>query len=584
MNKLSKFLQMVDYFYKLATGNLDDNNAETWTMPDDPEDDEDSPSTERNPGPGLYDEIEALSRQVSSHELGRDLHILAEMYKKALELNTGFEVIARSIKVIMDLYLDEDSGEFEENEVDEIESILDKVYADLRDRKGSPININENTSPQILAEFKKVKSEVARQEAEEAERNIEEGIDLPTEEERLRSYMGEVVDQKGHQLSDQVYNPNEGGDKDKGTQGSGHGFKKKELKDWIEQLANQVKSYSDRSKFEKNVVARKRFANLSENIIPKMIENIRQQSNIRFSGQDYTEEGQTKLTQLAQEFATLRKEYKLNRDNVFYYDREVSGNILAKELENIKDPYQKLAMQQEMELLKSLSQRDYNKDKEIKLRRALIRALRGGKVSQPTIDNMLSKIEEAKKLRKPIEEVRKEFTIERRNLKDSATLKGYLEMLGEKLATQKAEFRSKHSDPVKKAIKKKILAEEYVAFKEYMDALTEAELRGDAAAVKEITKHLNKAIIAYAESLPVVQEFNRHLDKFRTYRTQIIQLESSKVLENETIPEPIKEHLKSLVQEGKDLVNAYNSKAYFGPIVEWNLKILNAIEERLQDE
>jgi hypothetical protein len=138
MPYLPELFQKIDDYCKLV-------QAQTaWSMPDDLEENEEKVPTDVS-GPGLYPRIVGIANEFSNENVTDEILLIAELYKKSLEMGGGYSQVNRMLSTTlsnMDDLIDE--GTVGQNELDSVENILNEVSQDLRQRaKTSPSKVSD---------------------------------------------------------------------------------------------------------------------------------------------------------------------------------------------------------------------------------------------------------------------------------------------------------------------------------------------------------------------------------------------------------------------------------------------------------
>lgn len=148
-----------------------------------------------------------------------------------------------------------------------------------------------------------------------------------------------------------------------------------------------------------------------------------------------------------------------------------------------------------------------------------------------------------------------------RDIKQSATLEGYITHLKQKLATQKSE--------AVKSIKAK--AAKDPLFAPYKSAVAAAKTAMDASPSPTTQKALEDAIRAEAEALknyldnhPVVTKVKEDLAQLYAFRDKAKMVSDQGWVTDEGIPNEVKPHLYQLLVEGEELVQQFG-KFYKSP-------------------
>jgi hypothetical protein len=166
MTYLPSLIKKIDDFYSLTESltRLKRLGAETWTMPDDPEEEEGGalPGDEFS---GLYpkvmDIINEINASESNEDIANELQLIAELYKKAVEINGGYKAVQDYIRRAManiDMLIDESDGTIGEDIRDLADEALEDLSSDLRQRaKTAPGT--QASEVQAAAQLKDVKNQ-----------------------------------------------------------------------------------------------------------------------------------------------------------------------------------------------------------------------------------------------------------------------------------------------------------------------------------------------------------------------------------------------------------------------------------------
>lgn len=193
-----------------------------WTMPDDPEEEV---TDEKSPGDewiGLYPKITSVANQLGEQadDVANELRLIAELYKKALEINGGYSQLSKAISISLaniDSLIDESDGVIGEDIRDAAEDILEEVAGDLRRRAKSSIGQQMDEASAMKA-LRSVKQEFNSQEARhemESQKSVYEkgkpgaetghGINAPAVLETPQKYVREI--KRLQELLEQEKNP-----------------------------------------------------------------------------------------------------------------------------------------------------------------------------------------------------------------------------------------------------------------------------------------------------------------------------------------------------------------------------------------
>lgn len=564
MDKIDNLLKLATTFYERAVWSYLVNKAEakslvkqaveTFTMPDDPE--EEDEATQTNENLGKYDDIINVARQLNDSGLSSELLMLAELYKKAIEINGGYSSLNKSIGNIINMYLEDEDDPQQE----EVEELLNEVVKDLRARAGGPGALSKPDSSQAVAELKKVKD----------------------------AYNSQSLQEDFDELNKGQFDPTAGLSKEDAGKGTGRGYMvrtRKTPKDWAESFENERARYVDTMATEPNKVVRDKMKKLTE-VLAKLRTNVLQESALTESlaGLEQPDPQEVaKLEALREETKGLKKERRNLKVGIRDHELAKDQKRLEEELKSATNPKEKIRLHHEVELFKTLQSKDIGKTQERNWRRVLLKSMSGGNwPGEETLKNLESKIQEAAKLRKPIGEVYKERAVQKREIIQSGTLLGLIKDLGVKLGTQKVVVKQTVTD----AIVAKIVAEKAAEFKPYLDKIAAAKAAKNTAAVKAASKELaeamdKKAINAEAELHPTVMAFVEILKGFYGFR------DSSKIVaeslgDGETNPEAVPA-IQGVIDEGKGLIERYSGTKYLDTVITLTQSVVSALQGRISN-
>lgn len=172
MTYIPSLIKRIDNFCILADSMMRLKSLaapETWTMPDDPEDEEPSQTLSGDEDLGLASEIESVAEEISGEadDISNELRLIAVLYRKSLEINGGYNQLAKAISIALaniDTLIDESDGVIGENVRDAAEDILEKTAADLRKRAKSSIS-QQADEVQAMNALRSAKQNFNQQEA-----------------------------------------------------------------------------------------------------------------------------------------------------------------------------------------------------------------------------------------------------------------------------------------------------------------------------------------------------------------------------------------------------------------------------------
>lgn len=176
MTYLPSLIKKIDDFVSLAESltrlkKMAAPPPETWSMPDDPEEEDEALPGDEFSGlyPKVMDVINEINRTESNEDIAHELQLIAELYKKAIEINGGYKQVQDYIRRAManiDMLIDESDGVIGEDVRDLADEVLEDLSGDLRQRAKSTVS-PQVPEPQALQALKLVKDEFNSAEARE---------------------------------------------------------------------------------------------------------------------------------------------------------------------------------------------------------------------------------------------------------------------------------------------------------------------------------------------------------------------------------------------------------------------------------
>ena len=548
MTKLSKLFRDIENFYRKAIQaySISKYSQQKGYVSPDTDDEVDAPEDDTK-----YTDLITAAQQVSDPSLSSELLLIAEMYKKAIELGGGYSSINRAISNIINMYLEDE----DDPEQASVEDLLNEVVKDLRARAGGAAALNKPDSPEVVAQLRKFKDEFNN-------RAVQEEI------EDLSQFDDKAVP---------TFDPTGGMGREEAQKGAGRGYyvkTVKSLKDWVEHYRNEEQRYGELSHHNDRLLKPKvtEILKVLRQLIDKLIQFNQLQQELSASPDP---EKQNQLTQLQEEIKALREKRSQIRSSLRRELLTLQKNDLEGKLKNAPDNRTRFLLQQEIELKKLLSSQDKNKGPEIRLRKTLINSMNNGNYpGEETIRNFLNKIQEAASLKEPIEKVRKQQADTIRQKKKTKTLEGLIIDLGQKLATQKIV--------VKQTVTDKLRAEEHNIFQPYLNKIVEAKKLNSPEAIKVGAKELQKAMNDYAEDQPPVIGYKEAVKVFYDLKRQASLIEKSKIMESQDpVPIEIAAVINNMIKEGRDLIARFSRVKHFDTIVAATGLIIDALEQRI---
>ena len=571
MNKISQllkqselFLSQAQYEYKLSKA------AQTgYYMPDE-EEDESGEEGSANPELGLYDKIIAQSSRLRDRELSQELEMIAEMYKKALQINGGYSTINNGISNLLNMYLDdEDNPEYED-----VEILLNEIVKDLRARAGGPGSLNKPDKPEVIAQMREIKNEFNRRMAQETMEALEggevdpEGLgDLTQFEEGAKSQFDFTAG----------LSPEEG---QKGK-GRGYSIQRRSLKDWIDAYQNEKERYedlledADPAKKEK---ISKMIANLN-----KLIDATTKQQEVSAQHSDApSPESEAELKKANQEVSALKKERRALQLAVRNTELEKSYNALVEELSQTRDMREKFLIQQKMELNKLLRSRDLNRGAETKLRRVLIRGMSGGStLGAQTLKSLMEKIEAASKQKKSFTDYQKEEAAKIREKKQKGDFEGLVIKLKQHVPTVKSDEKKALLKREVDRLIQRASAAEQTTYKPFLEAVANAHRAKDKAGLKAAVTALEKELGKIAEEFEQIKALVNSYEVVTNYRKKLEAVHKSGIMNKPELSEQEMQMLLALQDEANIILRAPGLKAHTGP--DYIRPIMKLIDEHLSE-
>jgi hypothetical protein len=519
MIKLSKLFRDIESFYIKAIQDysiVKYSQMQSYVSPDTDEDDgsPDLPNSPDGSGNDIYGDLTKAAHEVSDSSLGSELLLIAEMYKKVVQLGRGYYSINRAISNIMNNYLeDEDSPE-----QSSVEDLLNEVVRDLRIRAGGQANLNKPDAPEVVAQLKKFKDDFNDRAVQDEIEDLSQFDDKATP---TFDFTGGV-------------NP------ENAQKGSGRGYSRtnvRSLNNWVEHYRNEKQRYlNDFSQYNNESVKSKRAAIIK--ILDQLIEKITyanrlQQELIGVPDPDR----QSQLDDLKQEISKLRTEQSKIKSSLRRYLLDEHKNKLQTELKDTKDNRERFLLQQKIELNKVLLSQDRKKGEEVRLRKILISSMGGGNsLGQETLQKLMDKIQEAAAQKTPIEEVRKDQAQQVKKIKDTGDLKGLTLFFQQQIANFKGDI----SKTIKRRLKKDPMMVPYIK------AIDDAEATGDKIALESAKKAEAAFVSQKIANDQFIQSIVKTLPEFYNFRDMCNNLDTSN-------PEAI----NNTILTGQHLISTY---------------------------
>jgi len=498
----------------------------TYTMPDDEEDPEEVNSGEDY---GLYSKIINTANQFGNRDIAEELLLIAELYKKALQMNGGYNLVNRALSTTlsnMDSLIDD--GTVGEDELEAAEDLLNEVSKDLRQR--GKASISSMDEPTAMKELKAVRDAFNQQ---------------------------AVYDEVASQPS--VY--------EKGRPGAetGHNIAPKQMPETPQKYTLEVERLKDLldndPSISLNVPPSERGANQNiRNSIQELINNLETLAFHISKVSDLREE--LKLTpedpekresfiQAANQLEALRKQRLLLKQRLNRFLLTKDKEALVRQMEQTNNLAEKKWLEERIKLQNLRISTDLHKKTEAKYRKNLVNALgtidehgnfQSQNVSPETLEKLQAGIAAGEALKKSVKQYDREQTIERAKehgkvgpvakrpnrrgggLKSEklnayktelASYVGLVDKLGEKINTAVHVARLGVTQEKDKT---------HNALKPYVEVLSKAIQKKDNKAKYEAIKVLKSKMDEWKDRAPAIRVLEKNirlLPHFNKYKTEL---------------------------------------------------------------
>ena len=560
MTNLPELLQQIGRFYKDATRSY----LLSLGQVEGDDDDED----------GLYDKMVEGARQVSDPDVADQILLLSKMYKKALEVNGGFNLVNQGIDNLVNMLEMEN-----EDEQSAVEDLLNEVSHDLRQRAKTAAPDDET----VMQALKNARDQHYR--------GVEEGMEEPS------AYEVEMEQFPGG--AGGTHDPYGGvGPEEAKTKGRGFFMQTRSYKDWANSYENERQRFvheltapelqlsREGREARKNTGIRNNMAALVKVLeeMTKLTLEATTLENELSGAPDPAKEAQ--LDQIRQALQEGQRKRIALKSSLRTHQYAEQNKSLAEELK-AADTKEKLLIEQKIKLNELMMSHDRGKGEEAKWRRVLINSISGGRsIPQEQVERLLGKIQEgaAKKtkatdlyrqkaeqvagikgLTGPVRErqVGQEGAFGKRNKYNLniLPLDGLIEHLTQRLATERIVVKQKITDKMKKA------QQDPAVLKPLMDDIAKAATKKDKAAFLTASQRLRAKMTEFKNLQPEVVQY-------------VISLRSSKFLYGfrdrskkigEWIGSPLEPEQVSFIDDtirnGKKLIEFYRNLKVQHPLL-----------------
>lgn len=321
----------------------------------------------------LHAELVNAAKQVVNPEVSYTLEILADMYRKALEINGGFGVLYRTVEgIVQDL-------DPEEEESEAVEDLLNKIGASIRVRARQP------DSQQAMRELQNAASEAKRRLAEQAPDVGEEEPEGDEPSAYEAALMGDyetpekMFEEEGGVAK---FDPTGGVKPEEAAQGKGRGYsvgKAYTYKDWAGVYAREKEKYNQDLNGEDATVSKAvRTARTNDNVRTNLTgligildkletltkEALKIEHQILLETEIPHPQEERRLADIQRELKALEHQRGLIKRRISNYYKEAQLENLRKQETATTDLRQKRILQQKVKLqeLRLSGSRGYGKE------------------------------------------------------------------------------------------------------------------------------------------------------------------------------------------------------------------------------
>lgn len=548
---LPKLINDIEDFYQQANQAYMESKAQQqgFSMPDDPEDPEEESPQGGGGDTGMYDEIVEMAHRVGDPGLSSELLLLAEMYKRALEMGAGYGSINKAVNNLINIYMEEEDDEAEGSGV---EDLLNEVVRDLRNRAGGPAMLAKPDAPAIVEKLRQLKeafnSQSLQEEVDELTNYQQDDADIATETpEMTAARMGQMS-------------------KEEAGKGAGRGWHtvNTNRKDWAAGYENERLRYVDMLTEEKDPSVVSKLKNLV-----KVLGDLRDEVTIvndlssAFAAAPDTET-EAKLALAREDMRKLRQARAVLKDSIRNYELSKNKSKAETELSRSRDPFEQFRLKQEAELYALMLSTDRGKTQERNWRRVLLKSISGGnKPSTDTLNKMLEKIQESSKQRVPQAVYRKEVAQKLKELKDKGEFEGLVIKLKQHLPNVKMGDKKAFLENERARLIQQAAAGERTTYKPYTDAIARAKTNNDKAGLKQAMSDLYNALSKVSDQFTQLKTQSDELEKnyadVTAWRRMLEQTSKAGVVRKEVVTDEELNMLRTLHRTGITLLqNAAN--------------------------
>lgn len=351
MTYLPSLIKKIDDFYNLTKSfaNLNKSAQQSWSMPDDPEEEEETtpPEEDGNLYSNIMNVANSLSNDANDHQnedVANELVLIGELYKKALEINGGYNQLIKAISTALaniDSMIDDSDGVIGEDVRDAAEDVLEETASDLRRRSKASIGSQADETAAMNA-LRAVKQQFNTQEARQ-----------------------EMEGQKS------VY------EKGKPGEESGHGISARAPLETPEKYAREMKRLEDSLPSESDVAQKKDMEELGRTLarlIKQMTEVTRLQDLLKITPEDkQTQQELIAAEKYLIDLRTQRRILKTKLNEVLLKKEQLD---LANQFNKTRNPEEQKWLKEKIDLLGlQLNRKILRKRDEIQARKVKINSM-----------------------------------------------------------------------------------------------------------------------------------------------------------------------------------------------------------------
>lgn len=533
--------------------------------------------SDESSGPGLYPNIINIASSIdkTNEDVAAELLLIAAIYKRAVEINGGYNYVKRILSTALNSIDDLVGGDMpdeEENPIlSEAENLINMISADIIQRaKTSPNQMNDAQAERELKEVKSTFNQAEAREEMETQKSVMErgpkdkpgvhGVGPVGPLETPQKYLNEII----------------------------------RLKDGLE---NDPSISLDVAPSERSINQniRSHMENLI-GVLSELVKKLPEVLDLEGKVKDAPDDPETKeaFIKAAQELSQLRAQ---RRD----LEQRVRKYILAKEMEDLekqfvlaRDPRHKKWIGEKIALQRVRLSNDYNKNPEIKARKSLIKATGtfddAGEnfipLSPPPemlqrLQDEIKAAEDVKIDKKKYDEIQSrqrakshgqtsEYQTRRKGRRGggslrarlhqydigAATFHGLVDKLGEKINTATHVSRLAVTQ-----IKEKGKAKTHNALKPYVDALSKAIQKKDNKAKYDAIKALKAQLVDWSHKAPEIRALEKNvrlLPFFKKYEAELDLIAKwKKGNEPWNLDEAQRNYIKQVLESWDNLLRIY---------------------------